>query len=298
MAALYATAGQSGVPSSEIMSEFRLPERDGYGNAINEISGLAWDADDQLLYAISDLGHVIAFKILLAGDTIQSINAVRFNDVELDIGKNGLSDTEGVVVLNGNNGVTGDSQLAIAYEDGPAAALFDANGKFIRQMDLPELLRNPDAYQSANERIESIGYSASRGFFFVPQVPLVGNTETKHTLYFDDGSMASFETADESASDTKDVIALADGSVIALEGADVGGLWSLLGLARPEMRLRRIDLSTCNSDTICPVKDYLPVSQQAMQDRFEGLTQLDENRFLAATDETNGSRIVLLRLHD
>lgn len=292
------TEGRSSGPSSEILSEIRLQSNDADGNAINEISGLAWDADDQLLYAISDMGHVVSFKVAITGSQINSIDAVSFHDVSVSLGKKKFSDSEAIVVLNGDNGVVGDSNLAIAFEDGPAAALFTTNGELIQLLDLPEPLRNPDAYQSANKRIESMGYSEGRGFFFAPQVPLTGNAEDRHTLYFNDGPSVSFDSAEPRASDTKDVTALPDGSVIALEGADGGGFWSFVGLASPEMRLRRINLADCNSENVCPVKDYLPVAQSEMQDKFEGLAFIGGDKFLAATDETDGSRIVLLGLKE
>ena len=46
------------------------------GLKITELSGLAWDEDEQLLYAISDKGRVYHFRLTIKDDLIESVTPV------------------------------------------------------------------------------------------------------------------------------------------------------------------------------------------------------------------------------
>ena len=62
----FATCAYSQSPTgaaSEILDDVRIPDTDSQGNEINQVSGLAWDNDEGLVYAVSDFGHIIHLKI-------------------------------------------------------------------------------------------------------------------------------------------------------------------------------------------------------------------------------------------
>lgn len=104
-------------PPSVELSRFAIAESLLAGLPINELSALAWDADEQLLYAISDKGSVFHFRITLEGNNILSTESLyggRLTTTENpDSPRTGM-DAEGLTLLNANNGQTGDTELVVA----------------------------------------------------------------------------------------------------------------------------------------------------------------------------------------
>lgn len=297
VAGLHGQAQADG-PSSEILDEIRLPAQDGNGNPISQISGLAWDRDEQTLYAVSDLGHIVVMDVTITADTISALTMTGFHDVALAAGPKDQSDAEGLVVLNAENGIRGDSLLAIVMEDGPSAAIFDPSGRLVDRIDLPDTLATAKAYRRSNKGLEAIGHSATLGYVFLPQSPLDGEAAETQRAYFGDGRQAEFPRAGRAGSYIKDAQMMPDGSMMLLEGYIPGGITSWIGLSGPVMRLRRVDLPGCDGPDLCAVKDYPPRDPGAMQDRFEGMTRIDDDRFLVATDEDSGARLALLRISE
>src|SRR5690606_10636385 len=88
---------------------------DGY--KIHELSGLAWDEDEGLLYALSDNGYVLHLRPVF--DNGKLVDVLFINGYSLqDKNKRPLrykeSDSEGISVKNGNNSNPGDSRLIVS----------------------------------------------------------------------------------------------------------------------------------------------------------------------------------------
>ena len=269
--------------TSEVHDDVRIPGQDNQGHDISQVSGLAWDRDESVVYAISDLDRIIHLKINLANDKIASVAPVYSGPLEDGADDQLYTDAEDIVVLNGANGIKGDSQLAIVFEDGPSAATFTPQGKFIAQIALPAPLKDRNAYSGANQRLESIAITSDHGFLFAPQVPLVDQDPSLHTVYAADGVSWQFDALGPKHTSTKAMQTLPDGTLMLLEGG-----------AR-ELHLRQLNIASCTGAGTCAVKDYTPTDATLMQDRYEGLTQVGDNLFLLATDEDSGSRLILVR---
>ncbi len=294
----FATCAYSQSPTgaaSEILDDVRIPDTDSQGNEINQVSGLAWDNDEGLVYAVSDFGHIIHLKIGLADNKLKTVDPIYFGPLRDVVGEEIFTDAEDIVVLNGANGIKGDSQIAVVFEDGPAAALFTPQGEFVAQIDLPKPLDDRTSYQGANQRLESIAADTNHGFLLAPQVPLRGQEESVHTVYAADGKTWTFDALQPSKTSTKSMQLQPDGTLVLLEGFDRGGLLSVIGGGTHELRLRRLDIANCVASAKCPVVDYIPTDPTLMADRYEGLTRFGDHLFLLATDENSGSRLVLLR---
>ena len=281
--------------TSEVLDDVRIPGEDGRGNEINQVSGLAWDSDEGVVYAVSDYGHIIHLKINLANDKIASVDPVYFGPLQDAVGDQTFTDAEDIVVLNGANGIKGDSQIAVVFEDGPSAATFTPQGKFIAQIELPAPLKDRNAYDGDNQRLESIAVTSDHGFLFAPQVPLVGQDLRIHTVYAADGVTWQFDAQGPKHTSTKAMQTLPDGSLMLLEGVNPGGLMSLIEGGARELHLRQLNIALCKDGGTCQVQDFSPIDAAPMQDRYEGLTQVGDNLFLLATDENSGSRLILVR---
>lgn len=291
---LAATAAAA--PQSEILDTFKIPTyNDESWNDVDEMSGLAWDEDEQLLVAESDQGHLIKFKVELGKDRILSVTPVFFGPLQLKAGDTTLSDAEDIALLGSANGVKGDTQIGVVFEDGPAAGLFNDKGEFIQTIKIPAPLSDVTSYDEQNRTVESIATSVNHGFLFVPQVSVIGGKDV-HTVYAEDGSTWSYNLLKPKHTNTKAMQTEPDGSLMLLEGVNLGGFWSSLDMGTHEMHLRRLDLAACAINGKCPVIDYIPKDPGTMTDRFEGITRIADNLYLMITDQTWGARLALVRI--
>lgn len=284
-------------PAVEVLDSIRIP----WDFRISELSGLAWDADEQLLYAVSDLGHIIHFKVTVSGNRITALEAVHFGPLSLKVGSEKFADTEDLVAINANNGKKGDTEIAVVFEDGPAAARFTAAGEFIETIPLPAPLVDPDAYRQVNQRLESIALTPGHGFVMGPQTPLVGEPRKYHTLYATDGTTWRYKGVKKKRTSTKSLEQMPDGSLLVLEALNDGGFLGAIGLGGKEAHIRRLSLDACKDPMKCPVTDYPTTTGEPIRGRFEGITNitgtgLPADLFLMVTDETFGGELMLVHI--
>lgn len=279
-------------PAVEVLDSVRIP----WDFRISELSGLAWDADEQLLYAVSDLGHIIHFRIEVTANHIVSVEPVFYGPLTLSVGEEKFFDTEDLVALNGANGKPGDSEIAVVFEDGPAAARFTSTGQFIETIPLPAPLLDRDNYRQVNQRLESLALTPDHGYIFGPQTPLVGESRKRHTLYAADGKTWRYKAVKKKRTSTKSLEQMPDGSLLVLEALNDGGFLGAIGLGGKEAHIRRLNLSTCENDRKCPVTDYPTSTGEPIRGRFEGIANIKDDLFLMVTDETFGAELMLVRI--
>lgn len=279
-------------PTVEVLDSVRIP----WGFRMSEMSGLAWDQDEQLLYAVSDLGHIIHFRVALQGDKIAKVEPVFYGPLELTVGQEVFHDTEDLVAINSANGIKGDTELAVVFEDGPAAARFTDKGQLIAPIPLPAPLIDRSAYRQVNQRLEAIAMLRDGTFILGPQTPLKTDKRKRHTLYGSNGKTWTYKAYQKKGSSTKALEALPDGSLLILEAENDQDIWGMIGLGGKDMRLRRLDLAACTDAKHCQVTDYPNTSGDPIRGRFEGITNIAGDLFLMVTDETFGAELMLVRL--
>lgn len=262
----------------------------------SEFSGLAWDKDEQLLYAVSDLGHIIHIKLEIKDDKIAAVTPVFFGPLALSQGQEKFVDAEDLVAINADNGKTGDTEIAVVFEDGPAAARFSSKGELIDTIALPTPLTDRSAYRQVNQRLESIVRLSDGTFAMAPQTPLVTRKRKRHTLYATDGRQWTYKAYQKKGSSTKALELLPDGSLLILEAENDSGFWAMIGLGGKDARLRRLDLAACTDTRHCPVSDYPTSTGEPIRGRFEGIANIGTDLYVMVTDETFGSEMMLVRL--
>jgi hypothetical protein len=266
-------------PALEILGKLEAPAEGPNGIKIDELSGLAWDADEQLLYAVSDSGVLHHFRVRLEGTEIREIQPVfSANLAAMAGGNRPLVNAEGLAVLNGDNGRRSDSELLIALEDGPAVGRFTIQGEHIGDIALPDRLRDKSRYSGKNSRLESVAFDARRGALTAPETPMSGEPQDLHTLYAADGTTWSFKAFQPDRSDIKAVELLPDGNVLILERTRVEKG------APPVARLRYLDLASCTAGGVCRPLELSAPANAMLEDNFEGLARLSDNLFLIVTD--------------
>ena len=87
------------------------------------MSGLAFDPDQNVLYAVSDSGRLVHFKLTfnengrLVGATVVAQHRLKDQTGKRLSGK--WADSEGLVAANHKNKVRGDTELLISFERHP-----------------------------------------------------------------------------------------------------------------------------------------------------------------------------------
>lgn len=293
-------------PAVTVLDSIRIP----WDFRISELSGLAWDADEQLLYAVSDLGHIIHFKVAIKDDRIASLEPVFYGPLTLTVGQGKFYDTEDLVATNTADGKPGNSEIAVVFEDGPAAARFTPTGTLVETIPLPAPLLDPNAYRQVNQRLESIAFTPDHGYLMAPQTPLVGQSRKHHILYATDGTTWRFKASKRKRTSTKALEQMPDGSLLVLEAVNDGGFLGAIGLGGKEARIRRLDLATCDNPKKCKAATYPTATGEPIRGRFEGIANVTgasvvstaspatppADLFLIVTDETFGAELMLLRI--
>lgn len=286
-----ATAATGG-PRVEVLDTIDIP----WDFRVSELSGAAWDADEQKLYVVSDLGHIIHFKIDIRNDKIAKLDRVFLGPLTLSTGAQQLADAEDLVAINADNGKPGDSKIAVVFEDGPAAAIFSPTGELIEQIQLPAPLIDPKGYRQVNQRLESVALTPDHSFVMSPQTPLVGQSRKHHTIYSVDGTQWRYKAITKKRSSTKSMAQMSDGSLLVLEAVNDGGILGAIGLGGKEAHIRRLNLAACQDKRKCPVIDYPTSDGIPIRGRYEGLANITGDLFVMVTDETFGSQMTLVRI--
>lgn len=251
-----------------------------------ELSGLAWDSDENILYAISDNGSLYHLKPLIVNNTLVKVRPLSAYKLKNKKGKRLKSkDSEGLSILNSNNGKKGDTQLVISFERKPKIAKFTPKGKLISKYKLPKQLAKIKNYHSKNKSLEAVTIHPRLGVLTAPEYPLK-NAGNKHTIY----SLKTKRKWTIPAYPAKNsaIVALEtlqDGSILILERAFSSVLNPLI------ISIRRVWLSTCN----CSIGDDSEFKQVAVFnnfkgweiDNFEGLTHHKDNYFFMVSDDND-----------
>lgn len=139
-----------------------------------ELSGLAWDEDEQLLRAISDQGRVL--------ELIPRFSEGRLSQVELRAThplrdrhgqplRGGWSDAEGLTLENSANGVRGDSRLIISFERHHRVERYHPDGRWDSSLPLPGLLRQSGYRPKSNRGMEAVTLHPQHGLVTGPEYP-------------------------------------------------------------------------------------------------------------------------------
>ena len=282
------------LPSAVVLDRIAMPEESVSGKNIKELSGLGWDEDDKLLYAVSDNGFLHHFKITIAGDKLSKVEpvfSVKIVDAATGFFGWGMTNAEGLHVRNGSNGKAGDAELVIAFEDGPTIGLFTAQGKDIAEIKLPELLSNPDSYRNSNKRLESVTELEPYGILTAPEAHLENDAKDVHSIFAMDGRKWSFQALQAKQDSVKALDALPDGRILVLVRTRDPST------DQPQAHLLLVDLSKCGEDVVCPVVEVAVSDAKLLANDFEGMTRVSDGLYLIVTDSRHGGEMVLFRLN-
>lgn len=276
------SAVEVGAASLEVLDSMEIPVEGANGVRISELSGLAWDEDEQLLYAVSDGGVLHHFRVRVEGTRItelQPLVSVPIAATEGEVSGGSVTNAEGLTALNDDNSKRSDTELLIAFEDGPAIVRFSPQGKRIADIALPGSLGDEKQYSKKNSRLEAVAFDTRHGMLTAPERPLKGQPEERHTLYAADGTTWSFK-AFQPDSRLKAIQKLPDGNLLILERTreEKGGASTA--------RIRYLDFAACSPERECHLAELAATPDTILVNNFEGLARLSDDLFLMVTDMT------------
>lgn len=255
---------------------------------LSELSGLAWDEDENILYAVSDKGTLFHLQPIITDGTLTNIHVLHAYPLQDVANQDSGSwrDSEGLAIVNGNNGKQGDSELIISFERKPRIARYTPSGKRLSKYTLPRVLKDVKNYSGSNQALEAITVHPQLGILTAPEWPLKGNKGTI-VIYALDGHEWRLPHYPAPNSAVVALEALPDGSVLVLERCFVSPLQPVI------ISLRRVWLSTCpcdaGKDSRFKQMAVFDNTQGWLIDNFEGLTRQRGHHFFMISDDNQSS---------
>lgn len=269
-----------------VLSSVGLKLTHSQGNKVTELSGISWDADEKLLYAVSDEGILYHLALTINKNTISSVKVVA-NYPLLNKQKKPLKkkwkDSEGLSSLQHNNSIIGDTELVVSFEGKPRVVRYTPKGEYIAEVKLPVKLWRKKSYRNKNKALESVVIHPSEGIITAAEFPLKGKPKTSQTLYASSGKSWNFTTADAKNSAVTGLEVLPNGNILVLQRA-----WA--GIKNPiVITLAEIPLNNCKSGTHCKTQELASLSSTEgwALDNFEGLAHFRGNQYLMVSDDND-----------
>jgi hypothetical protein len=267
------------------------------GQPLRELSGLAWDQDEELLYAVSDGGRLFHFRPEFDGALLTGLSAVAGYALEGPPGGRPMtrawSDSEDLAIENGDNGVTGDSRLVVSFERRPRLARYSPEGRLLEPIALPAPLSEVASYASANKSLESVARHPAFGLLTAPEWPLIGSAPRTVEIWSTAGKSWAYLLRDVPNNALVAMEALEDGSLVTLERGH-GLLYSPLIIS-----LRRTFPLAPEPRSPARVSTAAVFDSSAgwRIDNFEGLARHRGLRFFVVSDDNENPLQVTLMLY-
>jgi len=254
------------------------------GRRFSQLSGLAWDDDDEVLYAISDKGVLFHLKPVLKDGVLAEVRLVKAAPL-LDPAsgkplKGRRADSEGLDILNGRNGRKGDAELVVSFERFPRIVRYRPDGRALGEHPLPEQLKDAKAYRDSNKMLESVCVDQKLGILTVPEAPLRNEREGETHIF--SLSRRSWSYPLTGGMRISAIECLGDGRLLVLE-RDYG---RLLGRAIVALKTARLPPTAAGATAVATVVT-LDASDGYQIDNFEGLARHRGNRFFMISDDND-----------
>jgi hypothetical protein len=253
------------------------------GLFIGGLSGLAWDEDEALLYAVSDDAKLFHLRPIIVDGMLADVRVVDAYPLRDRHGqplRRPWSDSEGLALEHGANGKRGDSRLVISFERKPRIQRYRADGRWAGDEPLPVVLRDPGNYADPNKALESVTLHPRHGILTGPEQPMRSGASGRIPVFRMDEASWAYPLHSAPRSSLVAIEALPDGSLLTLERAFVSAINPLV------ISLRRAEFSPNDGSAPLRVSDLavFDTSQGWLLDNFEGLARHRERFFFMVSD--------------
>ncbi len=265
--------------SIQILDQKQLSYTRLFGLKFAELSDLAYDTSEGVLYMLSDKGILFAFEASF-GQKIERLTPLRGAKLTNKKGKRFKKwkrDSEGMTL-------DGKGRLLISFEGKAKIGWFHKNGsafgKLIRKYKLPKVLRSVKNYRSKNKSLESLAWHARHGVLTAAEWPLQKADKKKQTIYALRGKQWHFRAEPEGRSGLVAMEVMDDGNILVMERSYTGLMQPLV------ITLKKVYLNRCNKG-MCESRVLAKMSSHEgwELDNFEGLAKVGKNRYVMISDD-------------
>ncbi len=267
------------------LSTIKLPSVVLGGERLHSLSSLAYSQDDKVLYAMSDKGTLFWFKINFAANGIlQNLKWLATYKLK---DKKGVflkgkenSDSEGMDIINGNNGVVGDSKLIVSFERKHRIWLMSHKGRFLKNMKLPAGYGNGSSFHKKNQSLEAVTIHPEFGILSALERP--AKDKGRHNIFSArpyrtwQAPMIKYKKASLTAIQT-----MAGGDLLLLER-------SFVDILKPiAIGLKRVKLGKNSKVLKSQQLAIFDNTNGWYVDNFEGLAHISGNRYCIVSDNND-----------
>lgn len=261
---------------SVVISQVTLPGTLTYqGIPVRELSGLAWDADEQLLIAVSDYGYVYRFRLRRQSDRLMEVTpvfAARLANTD---------DSKPLKRINAEGVALHAGELVIAEENPATLGRFSFDGQHLGSIPVPEPANVISRYKKKGRGLESVIWHPQFGVITAPESPLRKTPKNLHTVYAKGYAWAFPHFGPRSR--LKGIALFPDRKLLVLERTQFSNKGTQIA------SLRRVDLGKCDTGGVCEVTLLATLPPGA--ENFEGLTLLDAHSALIVSDNSGDPAI-------
>jgi len=170
-----------------------------------EMSGIAWDNDEQILYGISDDGYIVHMKLSISENNIlkdiEILATYKLKDESGNDRKEPDADAEGITLDNANNNIKGDTILNLVLDKPARAERFSNTGKYIESLELPGRLKELSLNQAFE--INAVAGNSESGYIFLTKERVADkshllfmNADEEHEITLDNNASINIVGAD------------------------------------------------------------------------------------------------------
>lgn len=278
-----------------ILGALHLSSQTVDGLTPSGLSGLAWDKQAQLLYAVSDRGNLFHLRPRFNNDLLVGVAFVAAYALRDAAGaplKRPYNDAEGLAIRVKAEDKVEIGQLLVSFERKARVARYSSTGRWLGDEPLPDKLQDANNYASPNKALEAVtlNYEDKNKLLVAPERPMRGDLPSEAPIFASDGQFWRYPLFKAPNSAVVAMETLTDGSLLILERAFVSIQQPLI------ITLRRTAL-TASPETLLTVENMavLDSSQQWRLDNFEGLAHhVDNYYFMVSDDNYRASQKTLL----
>ncbi len=273
----------SGVSIEGARGSVALPG-DAYvdGIRLSEISGLAWDADEQVLHAVSDSGHLLRLRLRIEDGWLREViplSAVALRKPGTGPDRSPAIDAEGLALHLTPGGGT---ELLVATEGSPSVLRVNLAGVVLDEVALPADLADARRYEARNTMLEAVAVHPLHGVLVAPERPLRGEDPRDGHRIRSGARHWNIEALDPAGSRLKAMDVTEDGHLLVLERAGSG--------KKLVNAIRRVDLNACQGAAACAAQTLLRIDPGEGAENFEGMAYLGDRQVLLVSDNRSKKR--------
>jgi len=264
-----------------ILGVIQIESGANYKQRLVELSGIAWDHDQQNLILLSDRGFIIHTKPVFKKNKLIDIELLSYHHLK-DVNGRDLkykaSDSEGLALINSRNNRYNDTELLVSFERKPRIIRYTTEGKFIFKEALNNELNDIKNYKSSNKSLEAITLHEQFNIITGPERPLGKNNNllSLHTL---NNKQWRFKPDNENHGSLVGLTTIADNQIIALERIFPGIFAGLSNV----IHLISLKDNVLKQETLLKLQP----ADGYFNENFEGITWHKENCFFMVSDDND-----------